>query len=342
MPEATGHTVIILGAGASADYGLPIGSDLRRWILDEGRGWLLKQLNPRNHRGSREIFGKTIEVENLEGAQLTQRVDSFIAQFGRAGHVTIDDFLGNNPDLSDYGRLAIVGCLLHAQDKALAMPDYSDGCYGLLSQAVSNVGVQNAVARLRVVNFNYDRTFPMMLATMLASMRHTTDANSFVTQIDSVTVHPYGNLGLRYGFDAQRHVFRPMHTTLGSLQDGHAPNDYIIARNGIRIIERKEDAEVDAGFSKARDWLSNAKAVYFLGFGFDSTNLARLGFDGIQKPCKNVSCTIYATTYGLRQDRRNEVSGRLSYSKMGPVGLRLGEANQKCYDFLAPLGGIQL
>jgi hypothetical protein len=79
----------------------------------------------------------------------------------------------------------------------------------------------------------------------------------------------------------------------------------------IRVIGEERDGPT--GFEKARDWLSTASRVVFLGFSYDATNMERLGLsgglkcslDGNQLPPHRV---VQPLMYGMENAERFHVS----------------------------------
>src|SRR5262245_60258514 len=125
--------VLVLGAGASAEYGLPIGQDLRNWIVTSARQRLTVHLSPppRNVQWRNIATGEVSVEDENSGARrrVTDSVTTFVQAFGSMGDATIDEFLALNPSHAEMGRLAIAQCLIERQDQALAKPDLAAGCY---------------------------------------------------------------------------------------------------------------------------------------------------------------------------------------------------------------------
>lgn len=170
------QTVLILGAGASADYGLPIGGGLRDWILRQSKAALISQLMPEDSARARWRRGEDDDESTYQdhmAGMIRGKVAAFISAFGRTGDVTIDEFLRDHVAHAELGRLAIAHCLLTEQDKALELNDLGTGCYNPIRRWVVDAKDRSqALDRLKIINFNYDRTFELLLATMLASGSH--------------------------------------------------------------------------------------------------------------------------------------------------------------------------
>jgi hypothetical protein len=102
-------------------------------------------------------------------------------------------------------------------------------------------------------------------------------------------IHLHGQLGLL----AELSPDSPAHVSYGGGPFGINNSDVAQAAQGIKIIH--EAHPTDEGFMKARDALSKAQKVAFLGFGYAKTNVERLSL----KDCLPVHVPIYACTKGF-------------------------------------------
>ena len=90
------------------------------------------------------------------------------------------------------------------------------------------------------------------------------------------------------------------------------------AAAGIRVIH--EGSAQEPQFVRARESLSEADRVYFVGFGYDQTNLERLG--PIPK-----QATVYGSAYGLEPSEREALEARLDFP------IQLGLKDHGALDF---------
>src|SRR5690242_16143651 len=87
------QTVLILGAGASIDFGFPSGKQLVRAIIE---------------RGSAGMEGKPI----LEFGFTSEQVGAFGEALRRSACSSVDEFLETRTDLIPIGKMAIASALM--------------------------------------------------------------------------------------------------------------------------------------------------------------------------------------------------------------------------------------
>jgi hypothetical protein len=78
-------------------------------------------------------------------------------------------------------------------------------------------------------------------------------------------------------------------------------------------------------FQLAREWFQWAKAVYFLGFGYGTINVQRLGYECFERP------KVMGTAFNLSYDPLSyveTVSGQRLYRQLRNI------QQQKVYDFI--------
>ena len=244
-------TVLVLGAGASMDYGFP-------------SGWQL---------ACNVVHGC------LQNAQLTQLIlqksytQDQIREFGIAlrdsGSRSVDMFLANRDDLVPLGKLAIAGALIpHEVSANVHAMGTGPGWLRILFErlyASRNLWKRNA---LSIVTFNYDRVIEHFLhyAIMNQFGLSAADAADLLTSTVQV-VHVHGQMGLlaeMVGDDPRARRFEPQ-LTVQSLST---------AAEGIRILH--EGADGDDPFVLARHLIEQAAQVIFLGFGYHPVNMQRL------------------------------------------------------------------
>jgi hypothetical protein len=271
-------TALILGAGASKDYGYPTGRELSQEIIVKAQ------------RG-REIWS-VLERLNHEPA----KISDFLHQFSRSHAPSIDTFLGNRPEFAEIGKHAIAAALIpyEQEERLLAAPE--ERWYDFLWRRMWDG--RSATSRLAIVTFNYDRSLEKFLSLGLQA--------SFAWDLDRVArffrdfslVHVYGTLG-----------------PLPEISEGGRPylNQASLeavrsAADTIRVISDDRRNDVLESLSIAANYLQNAERICFLGFGFDTTNLERLGLPTLQNP-KGIE--FYATAIGLGQAERDDVVKKL-------------------------------
>jgi hypothetical protein len=289
-------TTLVLGAGASMPYGFPSGAQLREQLCNPGK---LAEL-------TREGSFSEIEIEKFCEAFLrsgTASIDAFLARRG-------DHLVGNRgATFAQIGKAAIAYALIRKEDlRALHAFENEDNWYQYLWQNLGESIEEIENAPISIVTFNYDRSLEMylLLAFENAFGISETQAASHLKKI-SIT-HVYGQIGeLACLSDSTDGGCR-------SYTQSTSPSNIKVGGAGIKVIS--EGRGNGPEFAKARAAISSAERLCFLGFGFDSTNVRRLGLSDILRTrfqagqfCRP---TTYATTLGLKRAERNSVISLLS------------------------------
>jgi len=189
---------------------------------------------------------------------------------------------------------------------------------------------------LSIISFNYDRSFEHRLFQSFTNTH--TDGETEKERAEKLKkcksvlnqlniVHVYGCLG-RLDWQVEN-----SETPLKKVKYGaELRADWLVAAaENIKILP-EESKTLSEEFQKARTLIANADALYFLGFGYDKTNMERLGIDASVKPSK-----VMGTAYGLDYQRRREVERLqikdLSRHKGGLVPVSVYEFLHNYIDF---------
>jgi hypothetical protein len=243
-------TVFILGAGASHPYGYPLGAELVTKIMDlTGPGGGLFHL--------------------LKGEE-----NPILAQFHRrlAGSEvdSIDDFLESNTKFATFGKICIAAGLTvwGAPHNHLPVSAYHWYRYlwGRLHQGAPTTKEFRS-NRIKVVTYNYDRSFERYLTNVLANTYPDFEedekaAGALAAEVVPV-VHLHGSLG--DAEDAVR-LLKDRAQFMNAAFLDHAAS-------GIRIVHEDHPT---LEYATAHLWLREAQSVHLLGFGYHPTNLRRL------------------------------------------------------------------
>ncbi len=135
-------------------------------------------------------------------------------------------------------------------------------------------------------------------------------------------VHVHGKLG-RLPWERTHYSIVPYDTVNRSKKLGLYVGR---GRENIKIIH--ENIDEDSEFHQAFELLIAAERIYFLGFGFNETNLKRLRIESLCHP-DVPDKVICGTSYGLSQRQKQLVKG---YRKTPNRLIDL--YSQKIYDFL--------
>jgi hypothetical protein len=288
----TKNTVLVLGAGASAEYGFPTGEELLRRLTRESRD----------------------ETENklLESLGLLEKAKEFRKGLLYSATPSIDNYLSRkDEDDLRVGKLALAyelaKCEVH---DPLMKLDIEDNWYRYLWHRMlvewktpeSLVGAN----KISVITFNYDRSLEHFLTTVIANTftRPIPNATKIRRRLVRAILHVYGSLGYYVPDDiAEARAYEPI-KSVEKLEQAAAQ---------IEIIP--EARENSGKFEGARKLLAGADQIGFLGFGFDSTNVSRLNLLQVLQerhttgqPMPRIVCTAFGKTEIEVTDIKNRLT----------------------------------
>lgn len=320
-------TTFVVGAGASAEFGLPVGTGLaaeikKSALLTDSDGSDTTQrallgileakfpLIPDRHRQSQALF------DIHDGIHTAVSIDAFIHRHSRDRNI---EYWGKvlialevlkaerNSSLaaahwdefsSDPNALIEIG------DKMLKNPDYTwiGAFFRTLSDGVLNY--RDLGKDVTIICFNYDRCIEAYLAETIADAYrvHIEDALK-VVETNFHIIHPYGYLG-------KLHV-RPGARGRGRLSFGYVLSDEgeidSIAENIHTYTEQAHDYDKVQEIHTA---MSECTNLVFLGFGFNNQNLNLLR---VKKAFRDVDTTknVYATGFGLYKQIEGTLKRRI-------------------------------
>ena len=292
-------TVLVLGAGASYPYGFPTGGGLKDKITQH----VLKN-GPRPRLLLPEFHGRPTE--------------EFRTALLRSGRSSVDMFLEGRPDLMDIGKAAIANALLpcettsglfdvwarirhgdiskekHSEVRAAQVPgNWYEFLFNKMTESVPYESIQEN--KLSIVTFNYDRSIEHYLLTALKNTYNKTseEIGSLLSHFEIIHVH--GSLG-KLPWQAGQKDGEVVNYGGETVE-----NDVRLAAKSIKILhEGKTDSKE---FTRARTLIKMAKRTHFLGFGFHSTNLQRLGLSELS----HGQFTGGGTCMGLSRDTKEKV-----------------------------------
>lgn len=162
-----------------------------------------------------------------------------------------------------------------------------------------------ATTNSRFITFNYDRSLEHYRLNSL-HYSHGKEFDECAKTLAKIPViHAYGQLGKpNYSYPQERYLqYRPDPDRLINVG----------AARGITLLHE----EAEAAASLARELLSRAKRVCFLGFSYHPLNIARLNIGG----SFDLSTTIIGTARGLIGREVQIASNRLAEALGGSINL---------------------
>lgn len=277
-------TVFVLGAGASAHCGLPLGFKLNELItsgVSEVAAWIKRPESGPNYRRlpPQSLFMRNPYAYMLQhltgdrGVDLPQRLDILLTSFSEAlqsqTNFVIDQFLFENPEFEAVGKLCIAAEIIRGlyEDpdrlgnvmRKVGWRNKVENWYGHLINHARDGAVDGqeleGETQLSVVTFNYDPTLVEFLGEKFANTsRHAGADFSRCVHVEFVhgAIPPCGSGAVDFA----------------SMLSRAASNLTIVAEDLT-----KRHAAVASMRDRARQHLKNASRVYIFGFGFHKFNV---------------------------------------------------------------------
>lgn len=306
------NTLLILGAGASCDFGFPTGEELLRQIRD-----MLRDTQSYHYRVLCEL------------TKYVDTVDRFYNGLERADQPSVDAWLEHNPEFIDVGRWAIAMALLEAERRSNLKP--KTNWYKHLFRALDASYEDFYKNQLKVITFNYDRSLEKYLSDVFPYKYKQEKPADCLKQLRLLKVyHIYGSLGpLEWQCDKKEDAV-PYGATVDYKTPGAARAIVHRAAQNIEILPPEENDILTERTETVLGMIGWAKAVYFLGFGFHEANLRRLGltryWDVVYRGKK-----LVGTAYELEYEALRRVE-QISSNDLGRNDRNLVQL--KIYDFL--------
>ena len=331
------NTVIVIGAGASVEVGLPMGPDLLKQIVQ------LTHITFDHHQqktGDSAIVAALRLLLN-EGGQVTKINEHLHAgwQLGESAKqaLSIDNVIDalEDPKVELIGKLGIVRAILKAEAASPAfkrpenMPDtldlskFGDAWYDsltkLLTENIRKSEVESIFNNLELINFNYDRCLEHYLPISLASY-YGLKPDALREIMQKLTIHrPYGVAG--------RLPWQKGDAPSVGFGDCSPQQLADVAQQVRTFTERVEEG---AELAAMRTAIANADRIIFLGFAFHRQNVELLA----QKTQDH--CEIVATAYKISKSDKSVIDSELQSAFEFGVSLspdRIELADMTCNQF---------
>lgn len=311
------NTTFVIGAGASHEFGLPVGKglavEIKKAVSDKGllgsgdpdRGYLLRYIN---HAFSTPEQGEAAKIAKqiYDGIHTAVSIDAFIHRhrqsdlLGRLGKVLIAMEV-----LKAEGRSSMSykhwhhfvadpdSVILQVNKKTdLINPDYTwiGHFFRTLCDGIENP--EDIGKNVTIICFNYDRCIEHYLMENLSDAYLISRKEALrIVESKIKIIHPYGSLGqiglLKEDLGNGRLLF-------GQEIDAALDIDSL-AKNIRTYSEQAHDSEQVREIHEA---IAACKNLVFLGFGFNNQNLNLLRVRGSVKGIQT-NKNVYATGFGL-------------------------------------------
>lgn len=294
------NTVFVVGAGASNEFGLPVGSGLVKKIKENCVFDIDQWGQIKN--GPAPIFS---HYDRLFGRNDPEKVREFNLRLTASRQIrdgidsadSIDEYIyrySHDPIVAEVGKLQIAYAISLAEETSSLSGDTgfpndierADNTWiwtfvkalinGLKASDTDKIG-----ANITIICFNYDRCIEHYLEYALTRSFHgmsLIEAREIVGRIK--IIHPYGSLG-----------------QLSEFPFGHA---YEFARMAENIITWSETIRDENTVPDMRLAIKTAETIVFLGFGFANQNMQLLNSQPTQ--LNYSAARVYSTGYLMREE----------------------------------------
>lgn len=294
------NTVFVIGAGASAEFKLPVGEELMKKIKLNS---LFKLDHFRVKQGISPIYQCILDRHSDEPQEIDARMEA-MSEIHRAIDLagSIDEFINrhyDDPLIAEVGKLQIA----YAISQAERLSDLSDvpreshviritphlsntwikSFAQMLFDGVRNDQVETLGESISIICFNYDRCIQHYLTNAIAQTFRGVSKMQALDIVQRINIiHPYGSLG-----SLKDHPF------------GSEATPERIRAMSENIVTWSESQRSDKS-SKIQYAMENASTVVFLGFAFAPQNMELLTipktFDDPEQEVET-----FATAYGYNQ-----------------------------------------
>jgi hypothetical protein len=308
MPKSL---VLVVGAGASKEVLLPVGSELRNKIA--------AALNIRYEDGFRMISGDAVindAFRELARKNDPQRGDinpllhsSWRIRDAMPQAISIDNFLDSHRDderISICGKLAIARCILAAESESTlyvnrreaypkinftnAEPTWFNAFFQVLHENCQEREIDTRFDQVAIVTFNYDRCIEHYLHGALQNYYGVPPDRASEAMKRLQIFHPYGSVGELPWQDRVKGV------DFGATVNGQG---LIAAAQRLRTFTEGIDPAL-SNIIELQETLREAERIAFLGFAFHRLNLELL-FPGLPDGSQTPDRPVFAT--GLSMSR---------------------------------------
>lgn len=310
MPSKNKSLVLIVGAGASKEAGLPLGVELKSKIADAldlqfEYGGTLTNGNPNITRALRLL----VQGENGRQGDIGPHAHAaWMIRDAMIQAASIDNFIDAHKDnnlITECGKLSIATCILEAESKSNLKIDrtnvnntinfkllentWYNAFFKLLVEGCQLKDIGKRLSEVSIITFNYDRCIELYIHAALRVYYGVdmTEASSLLSELK--IIHPYGFIGSL----AWPHNYP-------NIEFGATPQPHqlIEIANGLKTFTEGTD-EKHSAIKEIRSLINKADRLAFLGFAFNKQNLDLLY--GVKNIPPKPSCSVYGTALGMSE-----------------------------------------
>lgn len=308
---ATPKTVFVVGAGASHEFGLPVGTTLKDQIAG---GLQFRNTGAETGRGNGDPFlYETLQTYSSQvnrDANFQELIKASIKiSFAMPLALSIDNFIhvhNGNREVEFCGKLAIAHQILRAEaasqlrnssvdrkapDMAFVRDTWIVAFMKMLGEDCPIDRLHDRLSNIKFVIFNYDRCIEHFLFNAIQIYYGVAD-HVAADLVNSIHIyHPYGVVGqLPWQVNSFNDNTQPM-------EFGGTPDQFEIIKiaGEIRTFTEGTDDE-DSDIIAIRRSMDEAERLVFLGFAYHPLNVALLG---VEEMSRTKTRRAYGTASGM-------------------------------------------
>jgi len=313
--------VVVVGAGASSEFGLPVGQELTLAIA--------QILDIRFDRYA-QIGGDALVTDALRVFDKDHRMGQLKAAAGLirdAMHMapSIDEFLDvhqANDDVTLCGKLAVVRAILNAEKKSnlyidgqkkqldykRISPTWLKPFFQKLIERCTPDSLPERFAEVSFVIFNYDRCIEHFLHFALQRYHQVSDVLATEILAKTEFLHPYGVVGsLPWQHRANRVAFG------GELN----AEDLLSNATQIKTFTQSVDPS-DSDILRIRENVANSDVALFLGFAYHKQNMELMASKATKG---SLTRRTYGTAFGISDPELPDLRQELANLRRAPPEL---------------------
>jgi hypothetical protein len=318
-------TVIVIGAGASYEFGLPVGEELKKQIstalnyrqeagyIKSGDGLIYDAIRFAAQRaGETPTRYMAAATSIAEGLLLTYSIDNYL-----------NNHRGDDA-VEMCGKLAIVRSIIAAEERSKlyaandAPIDFqkSEATWAVrlvraLTEQCTVDEISDRLSSVTFIVFNYDRCLEHVLMHAF-SQAYRIDRNKAAKIVNRLKIyHPYGRVGKLPWMEEKDD--EEVIAYGGDLDPGRL---YRLAR-GIKTFT-EGTKEGDSDILAIRESVQHAERFVFLGYAYHKLNMQLMIGDTPRMPINRVG---YGTAYGMSEQDRHDVVSKLNEHFYGGMSI---------------------
>lgn len=314
----------VVGAGASSEYGLPVGATLKTNIVAA-----LRQRAPGGNVDDQNLYYAMSRFADID-PDAAGNIQPYVNAIDHINHSlvlspSIDNFINSHQGdrrVEVVGKLGIAKCILDAERKSslchrrdsnrdpfaarikprLNFNAFADtwmvSFFMLLNQDCSFANLKAKLAKVALIVFNYDRCVEQFLHEAIKSFYRVSDGEASEALKELDIYHPYGLIG-PLPWQSSTHI--PFGSEANS-------QELVQAVDNIKTFS-ESNAVNDAETRAIRKLVADSKSLVLLGFGFIPLNMELLQPRSPHPSSKRN--TVYATTYNISAFDKERISAEL-------------------------------